>query len=83
MNEMAKSEEHALFCESVRSRRRELGLTQLDVAERLGISQPAYSEIESGKVEPGLRQMFRVASALETSVHELLPVTVAARPKRR
>jgi putative transcriptional regulator len=74
MSEVATSEEHAEFCERVKARRKELGLTQVEVAKLLGMTQASYAAIESGKREPGLNQVFRVATALETTVHDLLPV---------
>ncbi|MFO0939869.1 MAG: helix-turn-helix transcriptional regulator [Pirellulales bacterium] len=74
---MATSEEHAEFCERVKARRKELGLTQAEMAEKLGITQPSYAYIEAGRREPGLNQMCRLASALETTVHDLLPVLTA------
>ncbi len=77
MSEVATSEEHAEFCERVKARRKELGFTQVELAERLGISQPSYAEIETGRREPGIRQIYRVAVALETTVHELLPDVVS------
>lgn len=76
MIEVATSDEHAEFCERVKARRKELGLTQLQVAERLGMTQPSYAEIESGRTDPSLKRVYRVAEALETNVHDLLPVTV-------
>lgn len=73
---MATSDEHAEFCERVKARRKELGLTQVQMAERLGMTQPSYAAIESGKAAPGFHQLYRLASALETAVHDLLPVSV-------
>lgn len=75
---MATSDEHAEFCERVKARRKELGLTQVQMAERLGMTQPAYAHIEYGRRAPGLRTVYRVAEALETTVHDLLPVAVKA-----
>jgi transcriptional regulator with XRE-family HTH domain len=76
MDNVATSDEHAEFCERVKARRKELGLTQVQMAERLGISRPAYTEIESGRREPGLNQILRVASALKTTPQCLMPVPV-------
>lgn len=73
MSEVATSEEHAEFCERVKARRKELGLTQAEMAERLGVSQPTYQAIEAGRFEPGLKQLYRVALALDSSVHDLIP----------
>lgn len=73
MSEVATSEEHAEFCERVKARRKELGLTQVDVAERLGMKQGSYAQIEIGISAPGFHLLYRLASALEISVHELMP----------
>lgn len=76
---MATSEEHAEFCERVKRRRKELGLTQVQLADRLGISGPSYAAIEAGRREPGLNQILRVARALDTTLPELFqPETVKA-----
>lgn len=40
-----------LLCSRIRRLRIDAGLTQIDVAERLGISQAAYSRLEKGEVE--------------------------------
>lgn len=70
---MAKhSELHRIFCQNVIRRRQALGLTQADVAERLGVARPVYTQIESGRTTPGLDTVERVASALGTTPVELL-----------
>jgi len=61
----ATSPLHQTFCSNVRMRRVQLDLTQEDMAERLGISQPAYAAIESGRREPGISVIDKVAKALE------------------
>lgn len=76
MDNVATSDEHAEFCERVKARRKELGLTQVQMAERLGMKQGAYAQIELGISAPGLHLLYRVAAALQTTVHELLPVAV-------
>jgi transcriptional regulator with XRE-family HTH domain len=76
MIEMATSDEHAEFCERVKARRKELGLTQVQMAERLGVTQPTYAGFESGRFDPGLKTIYRIADALETTVHDLMPVSV-------
>lgn len=78
MIEVATGTEHAEFCQRVKARRKELGLTQVEVAQRLGIGQPAYADIEAGRKEPGIRSQYRVANALETTVHDLLPASSTA-----
>ncbi|TDC96551.1 helix-turn-helix transcriptional regulator [Actinomadura sp. 7K507] len=45
----------------VRERRRELGLTQAEVARLAGITQPAPSRIEGGGGVPTLAMLDRIA----------------------
>jgi transcriptional regulator with XRE-family HTH domain len=70
---MAMSTQHAEFCQRLRARRVELGLTQVDVAEMLGIKQPSYAKFETGIYEPRLRTLYRLATVLDVSVYDLLP----------
>ena len=79
MNEMAKdSALHRVFCQRVIERRKEMGLTQAQVAERLGIARPAYTAIETGKKTPGLDTVERVANALEIPAIDLLGTMTSA-----
>jgi transcriptional regulator with XRE-family HTH domain/tetratricopeptide (TPR) repeat protein len=48
----------------VRSLRKTRGLTQPELARRMGMSQPAISELESGRSLPNLRTLRRLAEAL-------------------
>lgn len=57
----------------IRRRRRTLEYTQADLAARLGISRGAVANIESGRQNMLLHQLYRLADALELEVHELLP----------
>ena len=63
---------HKRFLANLRARRLELGLTQADVADRLGIAQPSYAAIESGRRNPGLDVVERVALALDCDSADLL-----------
>ncbi|TDD61731.1 helix-turn-helix domain-containing protein [Actinomadura rubrisoli] len=51
----------------VRERPMELGLTQGEVAERAGITQPALSRIEGGGGIPTLAMLDRIAKAMHTT----------------
>lgn len=56
-------------------RRKELGLTQKDVAQRAGTHQSSVSRIESGEHDIRLSTLIQVAEALETGVDiRLVPV---------
>lgn len=77
MCELATSPIHETFCDNVKARRLRLKLTQAEVAERLEIAQPTYAQIESGRNDPGLALISRVAEALETTPEILLKKTAA------
>jgi predicted transcriptional regulator len=46
-------------------RKQELGLTQSELAERAGVSQPLIARIEGGDVDPRLSTLRRIVTALE------------------
>jgi transcriptional regulator with XRE-family HTH domain len=52
----------------IRAWREYKGLRQRDVAERLGISQSAYSQMENSDSEPRVATLQRVAAALGVPV---------------
>ncbi len=72
MEMAADSPLHRIFCDNLRARRKELGLTQAQVAKTLGVDQSTYSQIENGRAAPTLSTVERVALALDTSWSELL-----------
>ena len=52
------------FGNRLRVARREVGLTQEQLAERAGIDRAAYSEIERGQRDARLSTLLRIESAL-------------------
>ncbi|OFW65146.1 MAG: hypothetical protein A2135_03270 [Actinobacteria bacterium RBG_16_67_15] len=48
----------------VRLERERRGMTQAELAERMGTTQPAVARLEAGGVNPGLDTLRRVADAL-------------------
>ena len=50
--------------QNIRVARTEAGLTQTELAERLGIHQESVSRWERGTVTPSVSQVFRIAEAL-------------------
>ena len=50
------------------------GLTQEEVGARLGMKQPSYSAIESGRVIPDAEQAQQLAAILGSTIPELWPV---------
>lgn len=56
---------------NVRAWREYLGLTQADVAVRAGMTQAAFSQIESGEHRPRKATLTKIAVALGISVEQL------------
>lgn len=55
----------------VANKRKELGIEQSILAEKMGLSQASYSRLESGKSTFSVDQMFECARSLGISVEEL------------
>lgn len=60
------------FSERLKNLRKEAGLTQVDVAEKLGISQPAYASWERGVKKPTQENLIKLSKILYVSVDYLL-----------
>ena len=67
------------FAEFLYKRRRELGLTQQNIADELGISNKAVSKWESGESFPETAQLVPLANILGCTVDELLRGKESAR----
>lgn len=57
--------------ELVRARRRELGLTQQELASAAGVSRQTIISMETGDYAPSVYLALRVAGTLETTVEAL------------
>ena len=55
----------------LKERRKALGLTQLQVAQKVGLAESAYQRYEHGRNEPSVGLAIRIARALDTTVEEL------------
>lgn len=51
--------------QDLRERRNALGLTQSELAERAGVSQPLIARIEGGDVDPRLSTLRRIVTAID------------------
>ena len=60
------------FSERLKDLRKQAGLTQVDVAEKLGISQPAYASWERGVKKPTQEKLVKIAQILNVSVDYLV-----------
>ena len=71
------------FYENLKLAREQKGLSQKDVAEKIGVAKSTYSLYESGNREPNVQTIKKIANALDVSADELLgidtePITLAA-----
>jgi transcriptional regulator with XRE-family HTH domain len=64
--------------ETIRQRRRDLGLTLVEVAGRTGLSHPFLSQVERGLARPSMRSLTAVAAALQTTAQALLALPESA-----
>lgn len=60
------------FSERLKKLRKDAGLTQVDVANKLGISQPAYASWERGIKKPTQENLVKLSKILYVSVDYLL-----------
>lgn len=60
------------FSERLKDLRKQSGLTQVGVAEKLGISQPAYASWERGAKKPTQENLVKIAQILNISVDYLV-----------
>ncbi|WP_115862637.1 CBS domain-containing protein [Halorussus litoreus] len=58
--------------QDVRERRTELGLTQSELADRAGVSQPLIARIEGGDVDPRLSTLRRIVEALSDTEADIV-----------
>lgn len=60
------------FSERLKNLRKDAGFTQVDVANKLGISQPAYASWERGVKKPTQDNLVKIAQILNVSVDYLV-----------
>ena len=66
-------EEHIrLVAERIRAFRKELNLTQADVASKMNIEVPNYRRLESGRHIPSFKTLLKVSAAFNVPVQDLL-----------
>ncbi len=61
-----------VFAERLRSLRKETGLRQEELAEKLDTTQRKVSYWETGRIEPDLMSLWKLADFFEVSVDYLL-----------
>ena len=61
-----------LLCSRIRSLRMKAGYTQMELAERIGISQAAYSRLEKGEVEVSITKLMELCAIYGVRPTDLL-----------
>lgn len=82
----SQSDINQRFGRAVRRRRRELDLSQEELAERAELHRTYVSSIERGERNPSLENIEKLAKALDTSITRLFTdygVEVEDEPERR
>lgn len=64
---------------TARAAREQLGLTQAQVAERVGLVPLVYSRLERGKMLPSVPTLLRICEALDISADEALGRSVTGK----
>ena len=80
MSETIKKKTNKSAGKNIRTLRHEHGWSQEDVANRLGISIPAFSKIETGVTDINLSRLEQIANIFEVSVVNLLSLEYAQEP---
>ena len=62
------------FAENLKNARIRAGLTQAQVAEKIGVAPSSYSFYESGKREPDVMKIKQIAAVLGVTGDELLGI---------
>lgn len=61
----------SILSERLKEKRRKIGLTQEEIAQKLKISQSTYAGYETGKSQPDVETLSKIADILETSLDYL------------
>lgn len=62
----------SIFSDRLAELRKEKKLTQKELAEQIGIKQNSYSDWETGKNEPNLENVVKLAHILNVTTDDLL-----------
>ncbi|MGA1785131.1 MAG: helix-turn-helix domain-containing protein [Pontimonas sp.] len=60
------------MCRRIRALREYHKFTQLEVAERLGVSQAAYSRLEKGEIEVSVMKLIALSEIYDIRLQELV-----------
>lgn len=61
-----------VFAENLKKRREQVGLSQLQISEQLGIERTRYACWETGKAEPSINMLVAISGALDISLDQMM-----------
>ena len=65
--------------ERIKEQRRGYGLTQKQLAEKMGVAEITIRQYETGKRIPSLDMLQKIADALKISIRDVIPPTVVTK----
>ena len=74
----AEAERRRAVGARIKARRKQFGLTQAEVAQKLGIASQSVTNYESGKTDPSIRNLISLSAVLGVSTDYLLGRSVNA-----
>jgi transcriptional regulator with XRE-family HTH domain len=73
MNTINKEKFYEMIGSSIVCKRKELGLTQIELANKTGMSRTSIVNIEKGRQYPPVHLLWEISHALEAKLSEILP----------
>ena len=69
------------IAKKLRERAKQLGISNAQAARRIGLEERRYAHYVSGRREPDLATLVRIARALQTTPNALLGVAIDGQPE--
>src|ERR1700753_2506230 len=82
MSDHIKKKTNKTIGKNIRTFRHQHGWSQEDVANRLGISIPAFSKIETGVTDINLSRLEQIADIYEIDVAQILSIVNFLKPRQ-
>ena len=73
-----ESQLHRLVGDTIRKRRKLIGMTQTELAERVGLLRTSITNIEAGRQRAPLHVLYNICVAVGVEVREVLPTNEEA-----
>lgn len=61
-----------LFCKNLKETRNSCGMTQKQVAEKLGVVESCYANWEQGRTEPSIEMLRKLSKIFSVSIDDLI-----------